>query len=130
MKTKNSIISTVIIATALSLGFWSFVPSKDFKIEPEVSSKKIYCELIYNSRIDPKTALSVKYEYIMKLWINYGAFTNYSNAESENKNVQSFEDYIEALNYLGSQGWRLIHRYRLELGTGFTQDIFLMEKEN
>lgn len=122
MKT-NSLIRFIFIFSGvviICISFWSFSTTKTNSIEA-----KKYCELVYDSRIDPQTIFNVQQNYIVKIWANY---SNYENSSIENNKLATLKGSIDALNYMGSNGWKLIDHYRLNFDNGFTQDIYLMEK--
>ncbi|MBP0904095.1 hypothetical protein ACFSKN_08575 [Mariniflexile gromovii] len=123
MKTKHSIsipISAIVILV-LCISLWSF----NTKDATQTSTKQ-YCELIFDERVDPKTAFNNKHEYLKSSWANY---SNYPYAETENNILKTFTRRIDALNYLSANGWKLIDHYHLTFSNGYTtQDFYLMEK--
>ena len=109
-----------IMMLLISFLLWSF------SNQSEEGTKK-YCEVVYDYRIDPDTALSFqKNEYISEIW---GNFSNYPNSIIENNKLKNYKNAIEALNYMGANGWNLVHHYRLTFNNGYaSQDVYLMEK--
>lgn len=120
MKTNPYIRTTALAISVLFICsiLWSFSNSSSAS-----EGTKKYCEVVYDYRVDPETVFE-KLKYIPSIW---GNFSNYPNGDIENKKLKTYTNAIDALNYMGANGWRLIQHYQLTF-SNTTQDVYLMEK--
>ncbi|WP_100611363.1 hypothetical protein [Confluentibacter lentus] len=122
MKTNSYMRITTLFVSLLFVCFilWSFTNTSTSE------GTKKYCEVVYDYRIDDSEGLSFQNEYKPSIW---GNFSNYQNGNIENNKLKTYKNAIDALNYMGANGWKLIHHYHLTFNNGYiTQDVYLMEK--
>ena len=116
IRTSALAISVLFICSIL----WSFSNSSSAS-----EGTKKYCELVYDYRVADETVLNFKkWEYITSIWAN---FSNYPNGDIENNKLKTYTTAIDALNYMGANGWKLIQHNHLTFNNA-TQDVYLMEK--
>ncbi len=119
---KHSLFAIMLV---ICLGFtlWSFSTSD--KTITRVSNEKMYCQLSVNNVFN-----RLQQSWTFEISINYGAFLKYDYKSLEEYKVKSFTDYLDALNYLGSRGWKLVltNRHMVD-GYNHYQDYYLFEKD-
>lgn len=124
MKTqKRTQIFITILILIISIGLWSFTSKNVY--DDSASGKVIYCKLYVHVKYD-----ITKYEYTYTMSANYGNHLNYPNKVVENNKVATFGSYMDALNYLGAQGWELVltNRHVVD-GYWDYEDSYILKKK-
>lgn len=125
MKTKISIrsISTIMLLCLVCMGIWSFKSNEDVDNDAVLASKKIYCELYVRNQY------KMDKSWHFTLSIKHGNHLVYANKSVEANKVKSFTNYIDALNYLGGQGWSLVlaTRHTIDMNYDY-EDNYVLEK--
>lgn len=104
------------LITALIL-FFSFAQSYGQK------KQYIYCELVGTAKL---------FSFKVNVTVDYGqelkAFRNNLSIRDEDGKIKSFNSMVDALNYMGSQGWEFVQAYTV---TANDQNVYhwLLKKE-
>ncbi len=78
------------------------------------SSVEQYCELVAQNRIlSRKVNIDVDYGDERKLFRDY-------RLKDESGRLKKFNTVVDALNYMGQQGWKLVNAFLVTEGTGAT----------
>lgn len=122
MKKIISGVQTISIILLLSLVFWSF-STKDSDGTTGYH-KKIYCQLYVHIKYNVST---LKYDHGLE--VHHGNYLSYPNKSTESQKVASFSFYVDALNYLGARGWRIVltNRHVID-GYWDYEDSYVLEK--
>lgn len=92
----------------------------------DTSTVDQYCELIATSRLlSRKVNIDVDYGQERKLFKDY-------RLKDESGKLKKFNSTVDALNYMGQQGWKLVNAYQLTEGAGATVNSvshYLFRKE-
>ncbi|HRI21204.1 MAG TPA: hypothetical protein PLA68_09615 [Panacibacter sp.] len=94
---------SIILAIVLLVSFNSFSQTDTTKIEQ-------YCEVIATPRM-----LSNK----VTLEINYGEEKSYwrdTRLKTDDGRLKKFNTIVDALNYMGKQGWTFVNAYPVKIG--------------
>ncbi|MCB0461942.1 MAG: hypothetical protein R2816_12395 [Flavobacteriaceae bacterium] len=115
--------ATMLLVLLLGFFIWSFTPKN--ASETPFANKKIYCQLYVNN-----TYNRIQQKWSYEIDVNYGEYLKYDFKSLEQYKVQSFTNYLDALNYLGSRGWKLVltNRHMVD-GYNHYQDYYLLEKD-
>ena len=90
----------------------------------DTSKVEQYCEMVAAGRLlSTKINIDVNYGEARKFFKSYGV-------KDDNGKLQKFNSVVDALNYLGSQGWRLVNAYPItESSSSGTVLHFYLKKE-
>ncbi len=81
-----------------------------------------YCELVASSKIlSRKVTIDINYGEKRTLWRDY-------RIKDDNGRFQSFNSVVDALNFLGSNGWKMLNAYPISDG-GMQVYHFYFKKE-
>jgi len=115
---KLTLISTIIFVLSLSLPV-----SGQTNADSTTTKKYVYCEIVGNQKL-----LSTK----VTVAVDYGEETTYWKdtrlRDEQTGKVQSFNSMVDALNFMGNDGWEFVQAYTITVGNSNVYH-WLLKKE-
>lgn len=97
---KNFVIAAILVFTSLS----SFSQSDNDKVEQ-------YAEVVATPRLlSNKVTIDIDYGEERSIWKDH-------RLKEENGKLKKFNTVIDALNYMGKDGWKLVNAFPISVGT-------------
>lgn len=83
-----------------------------------------YCEIVGTSKfMSSKVTIQIDYGQEKSFWKD-------NRVKDENGNVQSFNSMVDALNYMGLQGWEFVQAYIVSTSANSYVYHFMLKKKN
>jgi len=85
--------------------------------------KYIYCQIVGTAKLfSREVTISIDYGQERSFWKD-------NRLKDENGKIQSFNSMVDALNYMGNQGWEFVEAYVITFGN---QNVYhyLLKKNN
>lgn len=83
-----------------------------------------YCELVGTSKLlSSKLTIQIDYGQERSIWKGIEA------VKDENGKIQSFNSMVDALNYMGTQGWEFVQAYVVTVSSNQNVYHWLLKKK-
>lgn len=110
----KKIIVTALLFVCLSSG--SFAQQDTTKVEQ-------YCRLVANNRMfSNKVNIDVDFGEERKF------FSDHRMRDEETGKLKKFNTVVDALNYMGSQGWKLVNAFPVVEGNSYTYHYYFKKQ--
>ena len=94
--------------------FLSFLLPLFASSQADTSMVEQYCSVnVYPRALSNKVTIEVDYGEAKSVWKN-------NRLKDQEGNVVKFNTYIDAMNYMGKQGWKLVNSMMITTGTANT----------
>jgi hypothetical protein len=115
----------VLLITALFLSFLNGNAQTETKELNDVTPKFVYCEMIGTQKLlSTKVTIFIDFGEEMKTWKDNRVMDEVTGK------AQSFNSMVDALNYMGEQGWEFAQAYSVTVGQQNVYHWLLKKKLN
>lgn len=114
-KTKNGIVNDIMpIKNVRYYSYGSNKSSKKIESTPDTTkareyegTKYFYCQLVGTAKLfSTQVTINIDYGQTKNIWRD-------NRLKDETGKIQTFNSMIDALNYMGNQGWELVQAYAI-----------------
>jgi len=117
---KKGAMLLLLFFAVIVLTVYSQTNSSKIISTPE-NTTYIYCELVRHDLYLPGVRTSI--------FIDFGTKSTYQNKIEERNYVKLQKDGVDALNYMGGNGWELVTKNLRETSGGGIENVYVLRKK-
>lgn len=118
---KKTTLLLLLITAVITITAYSQIGNNK-TVAPAENNNYIFCELVQQDRYIGSSSQETT------VFMNYGKKPTYQNRVDESSYIKQQKDGLDALNYLGENGWELVTKNAREIISGI-EIVYILKKK-